>query len=114
MNWIAKLALAATCALTASAALAAERKGLCTFVVNGKSQIGEKCRVEVDADGSFRVWDDVHTVYVDVTGDAAEASWNGIPKSQKADTHTGTLTRDGVCWRNATTELCVRDAPRRK
>jgi hypothetical protein len=101
------MAVAVTCALTGSA-MAAERQAQCKFSVEGKTYIDGRCNYEVDPDRSFRIWDNVHTVYVNVEGITAEASWNKIPKSLHADSPLGTLTRNGACWKNATAQVCAR------
>ena len=108
MRSIVAAIVVATCGLTGSAAVAAQRQALCKFVVEGKTTINGRCNFEVDPDGSFRIWDDAHTVYVNVNGNTAEASWNRNPKSLHADSPLGTLTRNGACWANAATEICAR------
>lgn len=104
----------ATCALTVGAAMAAPRQALCKFIVEGKTYISGRCNFERDPDGSFRIWDDVHTVYVNVDGNTAEASWNGIPKSFHADTPLGTLTRSGACWKNTKAQVCAQSLRARR
>lgn len=108
MRSIIAMAVVATCGLAASAATAAERQALCKFTVEGKTYINGRCSFEADPDGSFRMWDNVHTVYLNVDGDKAEATWNKIPGSFHADSPVGTLTRKGACWVNATAEICAR------
>jgi hypothetical protein len=108
MRAIAAMAVVATCVLTGSAALAAEKQAMCKFTVEGKTYINGRCNFESDPDGSFRMWDDVHTVYLNVDGKTAEASWNKNPKSFHADSPLGTFTRKGACWINAKTEICAR------
>jgi hypothetical protein len=108
MKPIVAMAVAAACILAASAASAAERQALCKFTVEGKTYINSRCHFESDPDGSFRIWDDVHTVYVDVDGNTAEATWNKNPKSFHADSRLGTFTRKGACWENATAKICAR------
>jgi hypothetical protein len=116
MRSIVVAVLAATCVtcFAASAAAAAQRQVLCKFTVAGKTYLNGRCNFEADPDGSFRLWDDVHTVYVNVDGDAAEASWNKNPKSFHADSPLGTLTRKGACWQNATAQICARSLPARR
>jgi hypothetical protein len=111
MRSIVTVAVVATCGLTGSAASAAQRQALCKFVVEGRTYINGQCSLEVDADGSFRIWDNAHTVYVNVDGSTAEASWNKNPKSLHAYSSLGTLARNGACWGNATTQICARDLP---
>jgi len=108
MRSIVAMAAAAACGLTASAAFAAPRQAQCKFAVEGKTVINGRCNFEADPDGSFRIWDDVHTVYVNVDGNTAEASWNRNPKSPHADSPLGTLARNGACWENATAKICAR------
>jgi opacity protein-like surface antigen len=109
MRSIIAIAVVASCALAESAAAAAQRKALCKFTVDGKTYLNGRCNFEADPDGSFRIWDKAHTVYVNVDGNTAEASWNKNPKSFHADSSLGTLTRKGACWVNATTEICARN-----
>jgi hypothetical protein len=101
MRSIVAITVAAT-ALPTSAAIAAQRQAQCKFVVEGKTVINGRCNFEADPDGSFRMWDNAHTVYLNVDGNAAEASWNKNPKSFHADSPLGTLTHKGACWENAT------------
>lgn len=108
MKSIAAIAVVATYGLTGGAAIAAQRQALCKFTVEGKTYINGRCNFEADPDGSFRMWDNVHTVYVNVDGNSAEASWNKNLKSLHADSPLGTLTRKGACWVNATAEICAR------
>ncbi len=114
MRSIVAFTVMATYGLTGSVAIAAQRQALCKFVVEGKTYINGRCNVEVDPDGSFRIWDKVHTVYVNVEGNTAEASWNKNPKSYHADSPLGTVTRNGACWGNATTQICARNLPAHK
>ena len=104
----------AMCTLTGTAAVAAQRQALCKFTVEGKTYLNGPCNFESDPDGSFRIWDDVHTVYVNVDGNTAEASWNKIPKSLHADSPLGTLTRNGACWQNAKAQVCAKSLRARK
>lgn len=108
MRSIIAMAVVATSVLTGSAAIAAERQALCKFTVEGKTYINGRCNFESDPDGSFRIWDDVHTVYLNVDGNTAEASWNKNPKSFHADSPLGMLKRNGACWENATAQICAR------
>ncbi len=108
MRSVVAIAVVATCALTSGAAIAAQRQALCKFTVEGKTYLNGPCNFEADPDGSFRIWDNVHTVYVNVDGNTAEASWNKNPKSFHADSPLGTLTRKGACWENATAQICAR------
>lgn len=107
MRFAFAMAMIAVCGLTGSTA-AAERQAQCKFVVEGKTVINGRCNFESDPDGSFRMWDKVHTVYLNVDGNAAEASWNKNPKSFHADSPLGTFTRKGACWENATAKICAR------
>lgn len=107
MRAIIATAVIATC-LAASTAAAKERQAMCKFVVDGKTIINGRCSFESDPDGSFRMWDRKHTVYLNVDGNSAEASWNKIPGSFHADSPVGVLTRKGACWVNAKTEICAR------
>lgn len=108
MRSIIAMAVVAICGLTGSTAMAAERQALCKFTVEGKTYINGPCNFESDPDGSFRMWDNVHTVYVNVDGNTAEASWNKNPKSFHADSPLGMLKRDGACWKSATAQVCAR------
>lgn len=113
MRSIVAMAVAATCSLLGSTAIAAQRQALCKFAVEGKTYINGRCNFEADPDGSFRIRDDLHTVYVDVEGNTASATWNKIPwntnpKPLHADSPLGTLTRNGACWENATAQICAR------
>jgi hypothetical protein len=108
MRSIAAIAFVAIYGLMASAALAAQRQALCKFSVEGKTYLNGRCNFEADPDGSFRIWDNVHTVYVNVDGNTAEASWNKNPKSLHADSPLGMLKRKGACWENAKAQICAR------
>lgn len=108
MRAIIAIIAATTFSLTASAGFAAQKKTRCKFVVEGKTVINGRCNFESDPDGSFRMWDRKHTVYLNVDGNTAEATWNKIPGSFHADSPLGTLTRSGACWVNAMTEICAR------
>jgi hypothetical protein len=108
MRAIAAMAIVAICSLAGSTAIAAQQQAMCKFVVEGKTIISGRCNFESDPDGSFRIWDDVHTVYLNVDGKTAEASWNKNPKSFHADSPLGMLTRNGACWWNATAQICAR------
>lgn len=108
MKSIMAMAVIATCCLMGSTATAAERQALCKFSFEGKTYIDGRCNYEADPDGSFRIWDDLHTVYVNVEGNTAEASWNKNPKSFHADSPLGMLARDGACWKNAKAQVCAR------
>lgn len=99
----------ATCSLMGNSATAAQRQVLCKFTVEGKTVINGRCNFESDPDGSFRMWDNAHTVYVNVDRNTAEASWNKNPKSFHADSPLGMLTHKGACWENATTQICARN-----
>ncbi|HVT54799.1 MAG TPA: hypothetical protein VHD34_01945 [Xanthobacteraceae bacterium] len=114
MRSIVAMAVVAICALMASEAAAAQRQAQCKFTVEGKTYLNGRCNFESDPDGSFRIWDDAHTVYVNVDGDKAEASWNKNPKSFHADSPLGMLTRKGDCWENATAQVCARGLRGRK
>lgn len=108
MRSIIALVIVVTFAFAANVALAAQKKAQCKFVVEGKTIINSRCNFESDPDGSFRMWDRKHTVYLNADGNSAEASWNKIPGSFHADSPLGTLKRNGACWVNATTEICAR------
>jgi hypothetical protein len=114
MRSIVVVTAVATCVMTASLAVAAQRQALCKFAVDGETYINGPCNFEVDPDGSFRIWDNAHTVYVNVDGSTAEASWNKNPKSRHADSPLGMLARNGACWANATTQVCASNLPAQK
>ncbi len=111
MRSIVAIVVVAACGLTGNAAVAAQRHALCKFVVEGKTYISGRCDFDVDPDGSFRISDNAHTVYVDVDGNTADATWNKDPKSFHADSPLGTLARNGACWENAMTQICARALP---
>jgi hypothetical protein len=114
MRAIAAMAIVAICSLAGSTAIAAQQQAMCKFVVEGKTIISGRCNFESDPDGSLRMWDDVHTVYLNVDGKTAEASWNKNPKSFHADSPLGTFTRKGGCWENASAQICARSLRGRK
>ncbi len=112
MRSIVAMLVIAACGLPGSTAIAAQRQVLCKFAVEGKTYINGRCNFEADPDGSFRIWDNLHTVYVDVDGNSASATWNKIPwnanpKPLHADSPLGTLTRNGAGWENATVQICA-------
>jgi hypothetical protein len=114
MRSIAAAAVVATYGLAGSAAIAAQHKALCIFVVDGKAIINGPCDFEtIDADGSFTLTGKAHFAYVMVKGNNAEATWNKNPKSFHAESPLGTLIRRGACWENAATKICASVAPAR-
>ena len=108
----------ALCALTGSAANAADRWAQCELVVKGKTYINGRCNVEDMGEGSFALGvlrDDqpiprkgFYFAYVDVNGDTAEAKWNEDRKEMHANASLGTLMRKGGCWVNDIAKICVR------
>ena len=120
MRLIVATSVVAICALTGSAALAAQRPALCKPVVKGKTYINGRCNFEdFGTDGSFAIGvlrDDqpipvggFYFAYVDVHGNTAEAKWNQDPGDLHADASLGTLTRNGACWENAIAQICAWD-----
>jgi hypothetical protein len=105
------VAVAAIAGLFAHAAAAVERPAMCKLVVKGKTYIGGQCLFSVEPDGSFQISSKDYFAQVSVRGKTAEASWNADPKSTHAQARLGTLTRQGACWVNATTEICARNLP---
>jgi len=114
MKSIVAVSVIVTCSLMGSAASTAERQAQCKFVFEGKTIINGRCNFESDPDGSFRLWDRKHTVYLNADGNSAEATWNKIPGSFHADSPVGTLTRKGACWVNEKTEICARSLQSQK
>jgi len=117
MRLIVAASVVAICALTGSAAIAAQRPALCKLVVKGKTYINGRCNFEDFGDGSFAIGvlgDDqpipaggFYFAYVDVHGNTAEAKWNEDPTDLHADAPLGTLTRNGACWENAIAQICA-------
>jgi hypothetical protein len=118
MRLIVAASVVAMCALTGSAAIAAQRPALCKLVVKGKTYINGRCNFEdFGTDGSFAIGvlgDDqripiggFYFAYVDVHGNTAEAKWNEDPRDLHANAPLGTLTRNGACWENATAQICA-------
>jgi hypothetical protein len=118
MRLIVAAGVMAICALTGSAAVAAQRPALCKLVVRGKTYIDGRCSFEdLGPGGSFAIGvlgDDqpipaggFYFAYVDVHGNTAEAKWNEDPRDLHADAPLGTLTRNGACWENAIAQICA-------
>ena len=107
-----KFNIAVTALLLTSIPAFAMEHGQCKFTVQGKSYINGRCDFEADADGSLRISANSRIVYVNVDGDTADASWNKNPKSHKADSPLGDVTRNGECWGNSSTQICVKKTSR--
>ena len=90
---------------------AATKVAQCKLAVKGKTYIDIKdhCRLEIDPDGSFRIFGDHYFAYLNVLDKTtAEASWNADPKSTHAQAPLGTMTRKAACWANKTAQVCGR------
>src|SRR6476660_318770 len=117
MRSIVAVSVVAICALTGSAAIAAQRPAQCKLVVKGKTYIDGRCNFEDFGDGSFAIGvlrDDqripvggFYFAYVDVHGNKAEAKWNEDPRELHANAPLGTLSRNGACWENAIAQVCA-------
>lgn len=103
-----KLNIAVTALLLTSIQASATEHGQCKFTVEGKSYINGRCDFEADTDGSLRISANSRIVYVNVQGGTADASWNKNPKSQKADSPLGDVIRNGECWENSSTKICLK------
>lgn len=90
--------------------LTPEKPGRCLLVVKGKTYISGSCKIEMDTDGSFRIYEKRtpgYFAYVNMSDDGAEGFWNGSRSSTHAHDPLGTLTRKGACWSNATAKVCA-------
>lgn len=85
-------------------------RGRCLLEVNGKKYISGACRIEMDKDGSFRVFDLKkvgYFAYVTMAEVGANGYWNGAEKGSKAHDPLGDLTKDGACWKNNDAKVCA-------
>ncbi|AWN45162.1 hypothetical protein DK419_01480 [Methylobacterium terrae] len=111
------LAVPAAIVLTVAAVplLAAPVTRGCFLSVDGRVLVDRPCDVDAMADGSFtfntadRGGQVDYVAFVSRTGPAtAQASWNGERGATHADAPLGPVRREGACWVNTRTRLCVR------
>lgn len=90
----------------------------CYFKVNGRVLVAGRCRVFPMGDDQYTLntWDSgkpAQSHFAMVTKDndsdaTATATWNADPDDDHAMDPLGTVRRDGDCWVNARTRICVR------
>lgn len=87
-------------------------RGYCVFKLQGRDLINGPCYYLMESDGSFRfannqnmsdVWG-----MVNVDGQSGMAHWNGGDGASHAHNDIGEVTRDGACWQNDVSRICVR------
>ena len=86
------------------------KRGRCLLEVNGKKYISGACKIEMDSDGSFRIYDFKkrgYFAYVTMSENEALGYWNGIGKGSHAHDDLGELLRDGACWKNDKARVCA-------
>ena len=86
------------------------KSGRCLLEVNGKKYISGACKIEMDKDGSFRIYDlrkRGYFAYVTMSETVALGYWNGIEKGSHAHDDLGELSRDGACWKNGKAKVCA-------
>lgn len=97
-------------AITVVANAQSSKRGRCLLEVNGKKYISGACKIEMDEDGSFRVYDlkkRGYFAYVTITDNGATGSWNGVQRGSHAHDDLGELMRDGGCWKNENAKVCA-------
>lgn len=111
-----RLLIAAAVTLCATPALAANKRGTCQLVVDGKTYINGPCMIDRDEDGGFSINTNegkkLSPYFVYFNKDAVggnEASWNADPRS----THAHTSLGDGFklkagCWSNNRAKICAK------
>jgi hypothetical protein len=85
-------------------------RGRCLLEVNGKKYITGACKIEMDKDGSFRVYDlkkRGYFAYVTMAHVGANGYWNGTEKGSHAHDPLGDLYKDGACWKNEDAKVCA-------
>lgn len=86
------------------------KRGKCLLEVSGKKYITGACKIEMDKDGSFRIYDlkkRGYFAYVNIFENETLGYWNGIEKGSHAHDGLGELTRDGACWKNEKAKVCA-------
>ncbi|WP_156818695.1 hypothetical protein [Sphingomonas sp. Mn802worker] len=90
----------------------------CYFKVDGRVLVSGRCRVFPMGNDQYTLntWDSgkpAHSHFAMVTKDSnadatATATWNADPDDDHAMDPLGTVRRDGDCWVNERTRICVR------
>lgn len=89
------------------------KPGKCRLVIDGKTYISGKCRIEMASDGtgSFQIFESGKRIgyfaQVQIDGEGALGYWNEEKGANHAHTPLGTLTRDGACWKNDRARICA-------
>src|SRR5688572_8010808 len=68
------------------------KRGRCLLELNGKKYISGACRIEMDKDGSFRIYDlkkRGYFAYVNMSENGALGHWNGIERGSHAHDDLG-------------------------
>lgn len=95
---------------TAIANAQSGKRGRCLLEVNGKKYINGACRIVMQNDGSFEIYDLRKRGYfssVIMSENGAAGYWNGIEKGSHAHDNLGELSRDGACWKNEKAKVCA-------
>jgi hypothetical protein len=86
------------------------KPGRCILEVNGTRLISGACRVDLERDGSFSIYDVADPGYFAMVfrdGPKAIGYWNGARGSHHAQDPLGTLTRKGAYWQNRRARVCA-------
>lgn len=87
------------------------RQGKCQVVIASVNVLNGPCYFATEKGGSFAVADAAdrsgHIVRVEVNGPTAEGSWNGAQGAVYDNQPLGILTREGACWSNAESRVCL-------
>jgi hypothetical protein len=86
------------------------RQGRCHLVVDGAEMFKGPCRIGLDPDGSFTIYENREPGYFAMVmreGTMAEGYWNGDRSSTHAQAELGMLRRDGACWTNDRARVCA-------
>ncbi|MFV0389960.1 MAG: hypothetical protein ACK5NT_14545 [Pyrinomonadaceae bacterium] len=86
------------------------KRGRCLLEVNGKKYISGACKIEMDKDGSFRIYDLKKRgffAYVNMADVGAVGYWNGPNRDSHAHENLGELFRNGGCWEGENAKVCA-------
>ncbi|MGH9818644.1 MAG: hypothetical protein ACRD43_00640 [Pyrinomonadaceae bacterium] len=86
------------------------KPGRCLLEIDGRKYISGPCRIEMDKDGSFRIYENRqkgYFAYVTIVPGGAEGYWNETRQSTHAHSSLGSLARDGACWTNDHAKVCA-------
>lgn len=90
--------------------------GKCLFEVLGKKLINKQCKITIESDGSFTIYEITRgeslgyfaMVQIDPDNKAtASGYWNGARGSSHAHDELGLLMKNGACWSNEKSKICA-------